>query len=81
MLLKFYNSFVVQDYEDELWKTSAEKVKKSMQRARAELKPNIDLMFEDVYDKLPRRLQQQKEKMREIVNKYKEHYPLDRHES
>lgn len=56
-------------------------VKKSMQRARAELKPNINLMFEDVYDKLPRRLQQQKEKMREMVSKYKEHYPLDRHES
>ncbi len=72
---------LVQDYEEELIKNAVDKVKKSMQRARAEPKPNIDLMFEDVYDELPLRLQQQKAKMKEIVNKYKDQYPLDRHES
>jgi len=62
-------------------KTAGEKVKTSLQRARAELKPNIDLMFEDVYDKLPLRLEKQRAQMKEIIHKYREHYPVDRHES
>ena len=51
-----------------------------MQRARSEPKPSINEMFEDVYDQLPKRLQDQREEMWEVVNKHKKHYPLENHE-
>ena len=70
-----------QGYQDDLEKAILRAVKTSMKRARAELKPNIDYLFTDVYDKLPLRLEQQKKQLLEHINKYKQHYPLDKHES
>ncbi len=69
-----------QEVEARLQSQALEEVKRSMQRARSELKPSVDELFQDVYDKLPQRLQAQQKKMWEVVNKYKEHYPLDNHE-
>ena len=56
-------------------------MKQALQRAENELKPNVDELFNDVYDKLPPRLQRQRKQMWEVVNKYKEHYPLDIHKT
>ena len=52
-----------------------------MQKARAELKPPIDDLFTDVYDKLPPRLEKQRQEMWRMVKKYKKHYPADLYES
>lgn len=52
-----------------------------MQRARNERKPPVNEMFADVYDQLPKRLQDQRKQMWEVVNKYKEHYPVNIHEN
>ena len=71
----------LQEFEDEIRGKADEEVKQAMQRARNEQKPHIDELFNDVYDELPQSLQRQKKKMWEIVNKYKEHYPLDIHKT
>ena len=52
-----------------------------MKKARAELKPPLDDLFSDVYDKLPPRLEKQREEMWRMVNKYKKHYPADLYDS
>lgn len=70
-----------QTKEDELLKRVAAEVRSSMQKARAKPKPHIDHLFTDVYDKLPPRLEKQRQEMWEVVNKYKQHYPADLHES
>ena len=67
--------------ETELHDKAVKDVKRSMQRARNEPKPRVDELFNDVYDQLPLRLQRQRKEMWEVVKKYKEHYPLDIHES
>ena len=51
-----------------------------MQKARAEHKPHLDHMFTDVYDQVTPRLEKQRKEMWQVVNKYKEHYPVDLHE-
>lgn len=56
-------------------------MKTSLQRARKEPKPCVDELFNDVYDQLPPRLLRQRQQMWEVVNKYKEHYPLSDYES
>ena len=71
----------IQDKEAELLKTAAAEVRRSMKKARAELKPPLNDLFTDVYDKLPPRLVKQREEMWRMVNKYKKHYPADLHES
>lgn len=73
-------SLTFQELEDELYSKAQEEVKISMQRARSEPKPSVNEMFNDVYDKLPQRLQDQQKQMWEVVNKYKEHYPLKNYE-
>ncbi len=51
--------------------------------ARKEKKPHLNHMFTDVYDDLPPRLQKQQAEMKEMMDKYKEHYGpiLSKHES
>ena len=67
--------------EEDLRKRMNQEILDAMQRARGELKPHPDYLFEDVYDNLPPRLEQQRQEMWEMVNKYPEHYPLNKHES
>ncbi len=46
-------------------------------KAEKKRKPNPELMFDDVYDKLPKHLEKQKKEMVEHVMQNKEHYPMD----
>ena len=67
--------------DEELSRRLEAEIKNSMSRATKELKPNIDEMFKDVYDRLPPRLESQRRELWEHLEKYKEHYPnLDSHE-
>ena len=52
----------------------------SRQRASEVKKPPIDEMFNDVYDQLPSRLQQQRKELWEHIKRHEKHYPLDKHE-
>ncbi len=51
-------------------------VLKAFTKAEKEKKPSLDEVFSDVYDTLPKHLQEQQEEMRRIIKKYSEHYPL-----
>ena len=53
---------------------------KAFATAEKTKKGNPEELFEDVYDKMPPNLLKQKEDMKEIVNMYKEHYPLEHYE-
>ena len=52
----------------------------AFQRAEKKKKPTPDYLFTDVYDELTPQLTRQMRDMKEHVNKYKEHYPLDSYE-
>ena len=51
----------------------------SLQKARKELKPNLDELFNDVFDELPPSLQKQRQEMLDMVKLYKDHYPVKLH--
>lgn len=72
-----------------LW--SEEQQKASLSKARANViealnwaervkKLPISSMFEDVYDQLPANLRRQRDELKEHLEKYGQHYPLDEHE-
>ena len=54
-----------------------EDVKKVFTKGEKELKPNPNLIFEDVYSTLPPNLQKQKEQLWSHLSKYQAEYPLD----
>lgn len=56
-------------------------VMEAFSKAEKRKKPNPDFLFTDVYDTIPVHLKKQHQEMREHVNQYKEHYPLNNHES
>jgi len=70
-----------QDKEENLREKVAEEVEKSLKRVMKEPKPHLDMMFTDVYDQLPPRLEKQRREFWEHVQKYKEHYPLEKFEA
>lgn len=49
----------------------------SFGRAEKKLKPNPELLFDDVYDELLPHLEKQKREMKNHVAKYADHYPLN----
>lgn len=49
----------------------------AMKQAEAEKKPHIDHLFTDVYDTLPKHLQEQKQELAEHLKKYGQYYGLD----
>jgi 2-oxoisovalerate dehydrogenase E1 component alpha subunit len=51
-------------------------VLEAFNRAEKMLKPNPELLFTDVYDKMPKRLEKQLKDMKEHVKIYPEHYPV-----
>ena len=69
-----------EERDEELVKTIENDIKVSRQRASEVKKPPIDEMFNDVYDQLPPHLQRQRKDLWEHIKRYKEHYPLDKHE-
>jgi len=53
---------------------------KSFAAAEKRRKPSPSLLFTDVYKEVPPHLQKRLKEMKDHVTKYKEHYPLSRHE-
>lgn len=49
----------------------------AMKQAEGEKKPHLDHTFTDVYDKAPRRLEEQRAELHAHLAKYGEHYHLD----
>ena len=69
-----------EERDKELVKIIENDIKASRKRASEVKKPPIDEMFNDVYDQLPVHLQRQRKDLREHIKRYKDHYPLDKHE-
>ena len=53
---------------------------KAFAEAEPRKRPNPEEMFQDVYQELPRHLQQQMKEMKDHVMSHKEHYPLEQYE-
>jgi len=68
--------------EEKAWKKAARKeVMEEFQKAEQQPKPNPMEMFEDVYDKLPKNLVEQRKQMEEHVKAHHEHYPFSVHKT
>lgn len=66
--------------EEKAWKKAARKeVMEEFQKAEQQPKPNPMELFEDVYDKLPKHLVEQRKQMEEHVKAHQEHYPFSVH--
>ncbi|XP_070578940.1 2-oxoisovalerate dehydrogenase subunit alpha, mitochondrial-like [Ptychodera flava] len=68
------------------WNVDAEKawmketrmnVMQAFQKAEKTLKPSPEELFKDVYDEMPENLKKQMEEMKQHVDQYTEHYPVD----
>lgn len=60
------------------WKeTSKRRVMEAFAAAEKLKKPNVGLMFSDVYDVMPPNLHEQFDELSKHVEQYKEHYPLN----
>ena len=58
--------------EEKLRAEVNEGVRNSIQRARKEPKPHLDMLFTDVYDQLPPHLKKQRREMWKHIQKYKD---------
>lgn len=64
--------------QEKEWRTEArKKIIKSFSSAEKKKMPNPMEMFTDVYKEVPKHLLKQMIQMKEHVDKYKEHYPVD----
>ena len=52
-------------------------VMQAFAQAEAKKKPNPELLFTDVYKDMPKHIEKQLKSMKNHVNMYKEHYPVD----
>jgi len=69
------------DAEEKAWmKESRKEVLTAFAKAEKKAKPNPELMFSDVYEEMPKHLQEQLEEMKNHVRKHKEHYPISNYE-
>ncbi|KAG7471140.1 hypothetical protein MATL_G00121260 [Megalops atlanticus] len=67
--------------EEQAWrKESQEQVMQALEYAERQPKPQIELLFTDVYQELPPHLEKQKQAMWRHLKQYKEHYPLSIYE-
>lgn len=53
-------------------------VRDALKNATGELLPEVDSLFEDVYDKIPNHLLEQREELRNHLKKYPEDYELEK---
>lgn len=53
-------------------------VRDALKNATGELLPEVDSLFEDVYDKMPNSLIEQREQLRNHVKKYPDNYELEK---
>jgi 2-oxoisovalerate dehydrogenase E1 component alpha subunit len=51
-------------------------VRDALKNAIGEVHPEIDLLFEEVYDKMPKHIEEQRDQLREHLKKYPEEYEL-----
>ncbi len=65
--------------ESTLLKDTRTQVLDALKKAEHEKKPPITELFTDVYDTVPKHLQEQKNQMFEHLNKYPDDYPMDNH--
>lgn len=76
--LKSKNWITENEYKD-IIDDAKEQVRNSLKEANKTKKCSIDSMFEDVYEKVPKSLQDQRANLREHLNKYPEVYNLDQY--
>lgn len=65
------------EMEKEWKKESKQRVMQAFAEAEAKKKPNPELLFTDVYKDMPKHIEKQLKNMKDHVNMYKEHYPVD----
>jgi 2-oxoisovalerate dehydrogenase E1 component alpha subunit len=51
-------------------------VRDALKNAIGEVHPEIDLLFEEVYDKMPKHIEEQRDQLREHLKKYPDEYEL-----
>ncbi|KAF7699293.1 hypothetical protein HF521_004035 [Silurus meridionalis] len=67
--------------EERAWRKQSRKlVMEAFEKAERRLKPNLELIFTDVYDEMTPGLTKQRESMMRHLQQYKEHYPVDLYE-
>jgi 2-oxoisovalerate dehydrogenase E1 component alpha subunit len=76
--LKSKNWITENEYKD-IIDDAKEQVRNSLKEAHKTKKCSIESMFEDVYEKVPKSLQDQRDNLREHLNKYPEVYTLDQY--
>jgi len=74
------NSWWTDQEEQEFLKKSRGDVLVALSKAEGKKKPNINELFEDVYDQMTPNLQEQQKELRQHLSKYPQNYPLDQHE-
>ena len=79
---RFYNYLLKKDWIKEgeyesLKDSSKEEVRESLKNALLRQRPSIDSLFEDVYEKIPANLVEQKESLKRHLRDNKEYYNLD----
>ncbi|ESN99956.1 hypothetical protein HELRODRAFT_187239 [Helobdella robusta] len=70
-----------QKQEDEWRLESRKKIIQAFSKAERKKKPNPEELFLDVYKELPKHLADQMTSMKDHVNRYREHYPVDNFKS
>jgi len=65
--------------ETSFLKETRKEVLEALKRAEQQKKPSIDELFTDVYDTIPKHLQEQKNQMLEHISKYPDDYPTENH--
>lgn len=69
------------EQDEKQMETEARKsIMETFAKAEKKKKPSPSLMFSDVYAQTPPNLVKQEEEMRAHVEKYKEHYPVDKYD-
>jgi 2-oxoisovalerate dehydrogenase E1 component alpha subunit len=53
-------------------------VRDALKNATGELLPEVDNLFEDVYEKMPNNLLEQREELRNHLKKYPDEYELEK---
>jgi len=68
-----------QEQEDEIRKAARKEVLEQLKLAEQRPKPHVDELFTDVYDSVPKHLQEQKAELEAMMRKYPDHYTAASH--
>lgn len=67
---------IKEDDSQKIREVARQKVRDSLKAAIETKKPSVDELFSDVFEQLPKGLQEQKEELKEHLRKYKDEYEL-----